>query len=86
MYETVKELMKLQNIVGEPQDFIPGYKKELETVTKMRLKEVSPAVAQYVRAKKLKCIFKHGDGTAQLAAKHGKSVQSNLTISDAQLL
>jgi hypothetical protein len=49
----VKELMKLQNIAGDPQDFIPGYKKELATVTKMRLKEVSPAVAQYVRAKKL---------------------------------
>ena len=53
VYETVKELMRVQNLVGDPTDFIPGYKKELETVTKMRLKEVSPAVAQYVRAKKL---------------------------------
>ena len=42
--------MKHQHIAGEPQDFIPGYKKELAIVTKMRLKEVSPAVAQYVRA------------------------------------
>ncbi len=25
--------MKLQNIAGEPQDFIPSYKKELVTVT-----------------------------------------------------
>ena len=53
VYETVKELMRVQNLVGDPTDFIPGYKKELETVTKMRFKEVSPAVAQYVRAKKL---------------------------------
>ena len=45
--------MQTQNIQGDPQDFIPAYKKELETVTTMRLKEVSPAVAQYVRAKKL---------------------------------
>ncbi len=45
VYEIVKELMKLQNIAGDPQDFIPGFKKELATVTKMRLKEVSPAVA-----------------------------------------
>jgi len=27
VYETVKELMKLQNIAGDPQAFIPGYKK-----------------------------------------------------------
>ena len=53
VYETVKQLMKLQNLEGDPQDFIPGYKKELATVTKMRLKEVSPAVAKYVREKKL---------------------------------
>ena len=53
VYETVKQLMQTQNIQGDPQDFIPAYKKELETVTTMRLKEVSPAVAQYVRAKKL---------------------------------
>ena len=53
MYETVKQLMQLQNIAGDPHDFIPGYKKELATVTKMRLKEVSPEVAKYVRAKKL---------------------------------
>jgi hypothetical protein len=49
----VKQLMKTQNLQGDPQDFIPAYKKELATVTTMRLKEVSPAVAQYVRAKKL---------------------------------
>ena len=53
VYETVKQLMQIQNIAGDPKDFIPGYKKELETVTKMRLKEVSPEVAKYVRAKKL---------------------------------
>ena len=53
VYETVKQLMQLQNIAGDPHDFIPGYKKELATVTKMRLKEVSPEVAKYVRAKKL---------------------------------
>ena len=53
VYETVKHLMQTQNIQGDPQDFIPAYKKELETVTTLRLKEVSPAVAQYVRAKKL---------------------------------
>ena len=53
VYEIVKQLMKLQNLEGDPQDFIPGYKKELATVTKMRLKEVSPAVAKYVREKKL---------------------------------
>ena len=53
VYETVKQLMKTQNLQGDPQDFIPAYKKELATVTTMRLKEVSPAVAQYVRAKKL---------------------------------
>ena len=45
--------MKTQNIQGDPQDFLQAYKKELATVTTMRLKEVSPAVAQYVRAKKL---------------------------------
>ena len=53
VYETVKQLMKTQNLQGDPQDFIPAYKKELATVTTMRLKDVSPAVAQYVRAKKL---------------------------------
>ncbi len=53
VHETVKQLMKTQNLQGDPQDFIPAYKKELATVTTMRLKEVSPAVAQYVRAKKL---------------------------------
>ena len=53
VYETVKQLMKTQNIQGDPQDFLQAYKKELATVTTMRLKEVSPAVAQYVRAKKL---------------------------------
>ena len=53
VYETVKELMRVQHLEGDPLDFIPGYKKELENVTKMRLKEVSPAVAQYVRQKKL---------------------------------
>ena len=53
VYETVKELTRVQHLEGDPLDFIPGYKKELENVTKMRLKEVSPAVAQYVRQKKL---------------------------------
>ena len=53
IYETVQQLMKAQHLEGDPKDFIPGYKKELETVTKMRLKAVTPEVAKYVRAKKL---------------------------------
>ena len=53
IYETVQRLMTQQGIAGDPKDFIPAYKKELETVTTMRLKEVSPEVAKYVRAKKL---------------------------------
>ena len=60
--------MRVQHLEGDPLDFIPGYKKELENVTKMRLKEVSPAVAQYVRQKKLAVRLRKLSGTCDAKA------------------
>jgi hypothetical protein len=52
-YEIVSKLMRDQGLQGDPKEFIPGYYKELHTVTTLRLKPVSPEVAAYIRSKKL---------------------------------
>ena len=52
-YEIVSKLMRDQGLQGDPKEFIPGYYKELNTVTTLRLKPVSPEVAAYIRSKKL---------------------------------
>ena len=45
--------MRDQGLQGDPTEFIPGYCKEFNTVTTLRLKPVSPEVAVYIRSKKL---------------------------------
>lgn len=52
-YEIVAKLMRDQGLQGDPKAFIPGYYKEINTVTTLRLKPVSPEVAAYIRSKKL---------------------------------
>ena len=52
-YEIVAKLMRDQGLQGDPKEFIPGYYKEINTVTTLRLKPVSPEVAAYIRSKKL---------------------------------
>ena len=52
-HEIVAKLMRDQGIQGDPKGFIPGYYKEINTVTTLRLKPVSPEVAAYIRSKKL---------------------------------
>ena len=52
-YEIVAKLMRDQGLQGDPKEFIPGYYKEVNTVTTLRLKPVSPEVAAYIRSKKL---------------------------------
>jgi hypothetical protein len=52
-YEVVSKLMRDQGLQGDPKEFIPGYYKELHTVTTLRLKPVTPEVAAYIRSKKL---------------------------------
>ena len=46
-YEIVAKLMRDQGLQGDPKDFIPGYYKEINTVTTLRLKPVSPEVAAF---------------------------------------
>ena len=53
LYEIVAKLMRDQGLQGDPKEFIPGYYKEINTVTTLRLKPVSPEVAAYIRSKKL---------------------------------
>ena len=56
-YEIVAKLMRDQGLQGDPKAFIPGYYKEINTVTTLRLKPVSPEVAAYIRSKKLAVRF-----------------------------